>query len=165
MMQHRRLKKIFLRSSGIGNAVSRNNFSCAVRESHQVCKNFRGSITQFARSWLRPWMSLYKWHKLKMTFYTNSSYGIYPKIRPHEWVNKNARPIAKEVQPSSLRWWTAQHRILRKPGSLRQSTLQHAIWFVRRKSSACRTKTCKRFLRHTAVYWVDCAALCMFKAP
>jgi len=29
-----------LRSSRRSNAVSRNNFSCAVRERHHVCKNF-----------------------------------------------------------------------------------------------------------------------------
>ena len=34
--------KVVLRTTRRGNAVSRNNFSCEVRERHHVCKNFGG---------------------------------------------------------------------------------------------------------------------------
>jgi len=37
-----REKVVLKRSSRGGNAVSRNNFSCEVREYHRVCKNFGG---------------------------------------------------------------------------------------------------------------------------
>jgi len=55
MTQHVCDKVVLRRSSCRGNALSRNNFSCEVREWHHVCKNFGGAIT---RSWLRPWTEL-----------------------------------------------------------------------------------------------------------
>jgi len=71
--------KVVLRSSRRGNAVSRNNFSCEVREWHHVCKNFGGAIARFARSWLRPWpwaslfqnlTKLKQWSWIKKKFLT-----------------------------------------------------------------------------------------------
>ena len=55
LTQHVCDKVVLRRSSRRGNAVSRYNFSCEVREWHHVCKNFVGAIVRFARSWLRPW--------------------------------------------------------------------------------------------------------------
>jgi len=52
--QHKRRRKNVLRSLRRGNAVSKNNFLCAARERHHVCKNFGGAIARFVRSWLRP---------------------------------------------------------------------------------------------------------------
>jgi len=55
MTQHVYGKVVLRRSSRRGKAVSRNNFSCEVREYHHVYKNFGGgAIARFARSWLRP---------------------------------------------------------------------------------------------------------------
>jgi len=42
MTQHACDKVVLRRSSRRGEAVSRNNFSCEVREWHHVCKNFGG---------------------------------------------------------------------------------------------------------------------------
>jgi len=65
MTQHKRMRR---RGSRGGNAVSRNNFSCEVRECHDVCKNFGGAIARFARSWLRPclseWILIWAWIEL-----------------------------------------------------------------------------------------------------
>ena len=56
-------------------------------------------------------MTLHKWHEMKMTYYTNNSYGIHPKIRSHEWINNSAGLTTNSDETiTSLRWGTEQHR-------------------------------------------------------
>jgi len=74
-----------------------NNFSCAVRERHHVCKNFGGAIARFARSWLRPWQEV-------LSVATNGFIGCYGDVRGKDMESLRCRSEPRFMPQTPLAW-------------------------------------------------------------
>ena len=92
-----------------------------------------------------------------------------PTLRSHEWVNNNARPITtwnhlhRGENPYNM-----QHRILRKPGSMKSQPPQYVPWsgcaryLTKNMASVCDKFSAKKFVQWHCYWDIDFLILIVF---